>query len=104
MKTETINPQEPTKVIFRKFKNGGEIIALFPEIPSDIRGINCLSYMHVGQHSGASLEIVAGMTKPAESEEYKALKEELKSRGYNLKIIKRVSGNAFLKRVENLQI
>lgn len=42
-----------TKVIFRKFRDGS-VIALFPNIPWDNNG-NIASYMHVGQHGGASL-------------------------------------------------
>lgn len=77
-----------TKVIFRKFRDGS-VIALFPNIPWDNNG-NIASYMHVGQHGGASPLIVAD-TKLAEKDEYAPLLRELKSLGYsNLKICKKI--------------
>ena len=79
---------EKTKVIFRAWIYGNEIIALFPEIAGDTTGYNCQSYMHVGQHGAASPNIIQD-TRPARPDEYKKLYEELTEIGYNLKIIKR---------------
>lgn len=91
-----------TTVIFRKFKpskckdpyspnysKGGEVIALFPYEIADKAG-NITSYMHVGQHSAASLEII-GNTVPALPDEYADLQKELEGIGYNLDIRKRVN-------------
>jgi len=79
-----------TKVIFRQFKIGCEIIALFPEICGDITGYLCMSYMKCGQHGAASPNLVQD-TKPAILEDgaVKRLIEELKELGYNLEVIKR---------------
>jgi hypothetical protein len=81
------------RVVFRRWprSQGGRIIALFPEIPSDPAGRFCLSYEHVGQHGGADYQGVIRMTKPIRenSEELENLKEELRGRGYNLKIMYR---------------
>jgi len=81
---------EKTKVIFRQFIIGGEIIALFPEICGDITGYLCSSYMKCGQHGAASPNIV-GDTIPAKLEDgaCKKLIKELTDLGYNLEIIKR---------------
>jgi len=76
-----------TKVIFRKFKNG-EIIALFPELKEG-RGL-ILSYMHIGQHGGASPEIVRD-TKPATREQFAPLYNELTAIGYRLEVRKRMT-------------
>lgn len=77
------------KVIFRIYSDG-DVIALFPEIASDNLGYNCNSYMHVGQHGGASPMVVVGQTKPATPDEYAVLQDELeRAVGYDLKIIKR---------------
>lgn len=38
-----------TKVVFRKWK-GGEVIALFPDVPWNRHDSATTSYMHVGQH------------------------------------------------------
>lgn len=79
-----------TKVIFRKFKDDGQIIALFPELATTNDPGFCLSYMHIGQHSDADLGII-GETIPASHGEYQGLLNELISIGYdNLKIMKKV--------------
>ena len=83
--------EKQEKVIFRQWKIGCEIIALFPEIACDTTGYNCQSYMRVGQHGAASPSIVVNDTKPAVLEDgsVKSLIRELTDLGYDLKIIKR---------------
>jgi hypothetical protein len=85
--------EDITRVVFRRWpkSQGGGIIALFPDIPSDPAGRFCLSYEHVGQHGGADYQGLIGITKPVQesSEELENLTEELQGRGYNLKIIHR---------------
>jgi len=90
-----------TKTIFRKFKDTGEIIALFPEIPHDVNGFTCSSYMHVGQHGASSLGL-HDVSKPATPEEYAPLQRELESIGYDLQIIKRIPRNAYQTRKAQL--
>ena len=51
-------------VIYRKWRDDAEIIALFPEIPSDVFGWYCESYMHLGQHSRADYNGVIRATVP----------------------------------------
>ena len=82
---------EKTKVIFRQWKDGGEIIALFPEIATDTIGYNCQSFMHIGQHGAASPNVMLEDTKLAniEDDDVKNLIQELTGRGYELEIIKR---------------
>lgn len=63
------------KVIFRKFRDG-DVVALLPEVEAN-RG-NVMSYMHVGQHSEASVFIVDD-TRPAQPSEYAPLLRELQS-------------------------
>lgn len=83
----------PVLVIYRRWKgnNGGDIIALFPEIPSDIYGRFCLSYEHVGQHGGADFYGVVQATKPVSLEDAADLFRELEQIGYILRPIKRAS-------------
>lgn len=72
------------KIIFRKFRHvkkgqEPEIIALFPELAanSDYMGY-CDSYMHLGQHSPASIYLTrTGITSAATSSEYSSLLREL---------------------------
>lgn len=80
--------EDITRVVFRRWpkSQGGGIIALFPDIPSDLAGRFCLSYEHVGQHSGADYRGMIGSTRPAAPFEYRPLQDELTSIGYDLKI------------------
>ena len=76
---------EITEVIFRKFKDG-EIIALFPYIP-EFRYTTCMSYMHIGQHGTAHLNLIR-TTKLATESEYLDLFTELENQvGYKLRIL-----------------
>ena len=78
-------------VVFRRWKDSGDIIALFPEIPADIFGRYCQSYMHIGQHGGADFHGVIQATMPVELHEAEDLTEELEQIGYNLRPIRRAS-------------
>jgi len=82
---------ETTLVVFRRWRDGDGIIALFPEIPSDIHGYFCEAYEHVGQHGGADYHGVVQASRPATDQEAAPLAEELTLIGYNLKPIKRAS-------------
>lgn len=76
-----------TKVVFRKFKQGGDIIALFPK---QVNRLMVGSYMHVGQHSDADYAGVIAATTPAKESDYAELLTELKSIGYDdLQVMKR---------------
>ena len=76
-----------TKVIFRKFREGGDVIAFFPEVPGTYNPHTCLSYMHLGQHGAASAG--AGDTLPATPHDYAGLYRELQGLGYELEVIQR---------------
>jgi hypothetical protein len=78
-------------VVFRKWRDGFGIIALFPEIPADLYGRYCESYEHVGQHGGADYWGVIMNTRPANEEESADLLEELTRIGYVLRPIQRAS-------------
>lgn len=87
-------------VIFRVFTDAqakagghgaGQVIALFPTIPASCVDRSIESYMHVGQHSGASYHGVVSRSRPATPAEYKALERELKQIGYKLKVAPRVT-------------
>lgn len=78
------NQKVKIKVVFRKFPEG-DIIALFPEEIADFKG-NILSYQRIGQHGGASPELLNELN-PASLDEYLPLKKELESIGYILESI-----------------
>lgn len=76
-----------TQVIFRKWRDTGEIIALFPEIKAG-HGL-CDSYMHTGQHGGAGYNHVIRKTTLATPEEYATLLAELELIGYDDLLIRK---------------
>ena len=94
--------EEPTKVIFRKWR-GGNVLALFPEIPADIHGQFCQSYEHIGQHGSADYTHCIGKTTPANPGEYQDLKEELEKIGYRLNVVDRITPAMGKARRENAQ-
>tara|TARA_R110000824_G_scaffold392801_1_gene591449 strand:- start:1435 stop:1686 length:252 start_codon:yes stop_codon:yes gene_type:complete len=75
------------RVVFRKFNNG-QVIALLQDNLANFGMID--SYMHIGQHSEASINIIND-TKLANKSEYKTLLSELEMIGYNLRVMKKVS-------------
>jgi hypothetical protein len=77
--------QAAQRVVFRKWRDSGNVIALFPAIPATIHGEYCLSYEHVGQHAAADYHAVIRHTRPAAPQEYAALADELTRIGYRLK-------------------
>lgn len=77
---------ESTVVVFRKWRDGGDVLALFPGVPAGRR--LCSSYQHVGQHGGADYSSCISRTRPAKPGEYAELKRELEAIGYSL-VVKR---------------
>ena len=96
------NTEPPVKVIFRTFRDGNDVIALFPELPGDMDAWStCMSYVHVGQHSAADVRTIYGRTRLATPEEYTPLLQELTQIiGYTLRICHRFTRSDFLKRRE----
>lgn len=82
---------ERTSVVFRRWRETNDLIALFPAEPSDMSGWYCLSYERSGQHAGADYHGVIQATRPATDEEAASLAQELTRIGYRLKPIKRAS-------------
>jgi hypothetical protein len=78
-------------VVFRRWRDGGDIIALFVEVPADLRGQFCQSYEHFGQHGGADYHGVIQQTLPVKPEDCTDLAEELTRIGYELRVIQRAS-------------
>lgn len=78
-----------TKVVFRKWRKDGEIIALFPE-QTNRTSLMVGSYMHLGQHSDADYHAVIAATVLASEAEYAHLLSELKRIGYeNIRVVRR---------------
>ena len=87
---------DKTAVIFRTFRDGGDVVALFPFEPSDNHGHHCLSYQHVGQHGGATPDLTNGkFTRPSTPAEVCDLACELRGLGYKLRAMQRFPRNAF---------
>ena len=85
--TTTAQDTEETLVVFRVWKDTGEVIALFPAMQEP--GYLCGSYARVGQHGAADYEGVVAQSRPATEEEYEDLHGELESLGYRLDVRKK---------------
>lgn len=78
-------------VVFRRWRDTHDLIALFPALPADLHGQYCDSFMHIGQHSGADYHGVIQHTTPCSIEQSADLAAELRRIGYTLRPIKRAS-------------
>jgi hypothetical protein len=78
-------------VVFRRWRDTNDVIALFPALPADLYGDFCDSYETVGQHSGADYHGVVQHTKPCSLNDAADLAAELRRIGYRLRPIKRAS-------------
>jgi hypothetical protein len=85
----TDGDDKQTDVIFRKYVKEKDVIALFPQIPSNPKNLDCcMSYMHVGQHGEAHIYTVLDRTVPATTYySYRDLLAELIDIGYNPKVV-----------------
>jgi len=90
----------PVKVVFRRWRDGAGVIALFPELPADAHGHYCDSYMHVGQHGGADYHGVVRHTTPATPDESATLAAELTRIGYRLVPVRRASPRLHERRLD----
>ena len=64
-----------TRVIFRKHKKGGGIIAFLPD--AEVNYGNIMAYEHIGQHGEASYGYYLEETVKADDDEYRDLLNEL---------------------------
>ena len=78
-------------VVFRRWTDSDNVIALFPELPADLGGDYCDAYEHHGQHGGADYHGVVQHTKPCSTDEAADLAAELRTIGYVLRPIRRAS-------------
>lgn len=92
-----------TDVIFRTFKSGGDIVALFPGNAGDNRPYHtCDSYLHVGQHGIASVDLVR-ITRLSTPEEYAPLFRELTNIGYDLRTVKKFTHKHLQSRIKQVK-
>jgi len=78
-------------VVFRRWKENGDVIALFPALPADLYGEYCDAYEHVGQHGGADYHGVVQHTRPCSLNDAADLVTELRRIGYILQPRRRAS-------------
>lgn len=95
--------KRPTKVVFLKFKRGGDIIALFPQEMGTVDHNTCLAYQHDGQHGTMDLRH-RGMLVTATPPEYAGLKAELEGLGYNLVVFLNITNKDALIRYNKLKV
>ena len=60
-------------VVFRRWRDTGDVIAFFPELPADLSGDCCDAYERVGQHGGADYHGVIQHTTPCSLNDAAAL-------------------------------
>lgn len=92
--------KDTVKVVFRVWTGQmdyPDVFALFPEIKSDVYGLYCTSYQHIGQHGSADYSLCIRKSRLAKPSEYKDLLKELKKIGYNPVVIKRYTRPIHLK-------
>lgn len=96
-----------TKVGLRRWPDnqGGDLIALFPEIPATLNLDECEPYMFLGQHGAANYDGIIQATAPADPNhnETKRLVSELTALGYDLDVVKRAPRNAYETRRQAIQ-
>jgi hypothetical protein len=73
----------------------GTVFALFPHNVADHKG-NVLTYQHVGQHSSGEYSHCLKTSRPAAESEYKDLKKELESIGYNINVVHKQTRKKYL--------
>lgn len=78
------------KIIFKKDKKDGEIIAFMPYDIQNWKG-NFTCYAHLGQHGVCNYDYYLDCKK-ATKEEYQNLYNELKNIGYEIEIIQKING------------
>ena len=71
-------------VIFRRWNDTGDIVAVFPERPADDEGRYCQSYDEMGQQVAIEYDSIFEETVPASKAEYGRLAHELTMLGYRL--------------------
>jgi hypothetical protein len=95
-------PSREVKVLFRVWKEDGELVALFPELPGDEAAWSCTFYVFQGGHGSANCRTVIDHTRPARPEEYAELLRHLGTLGYTrLKVVKRLTRDMILRRRQN---
>ena len=77
----------PDLVIFRRWNDTGDIVAIFPEQPADDQGRFCLAHDELGQQIAAEYEQIIQDTTPVSSPEYGRFAHELRLLGYDLQPI-----------------
>ena len=65
-------------VIFRVWKENGDVIAIFPTLPGDGGYDSMMMYERMGQHGSGNYRGVVERTTPASKAEYASLFAELK--------------------------
>lgn len=86
-----------TEVIFRKYKDDGQILALFPySVETPAGNVGC--YQHVGQHGSGDYDHCIHLTTLATKKEYADLKKDLELNfGYDFKVMQKRNYDKYLK-------
>ncbi len=72
-------------VVFRVWRESGEVFALFATLAADNTGL-VTAYQHVGQHSAANYTACVKRSRPAQPDEYADLLGELLRTDHELRV------------------
>jgi len=78
-------------VIFRRWKDTGDVVAIFPALPADEAGRYCQSYDETGQQIAVEYEDIFEDTVGASPTEYSRLAHELAMLGYRLRPVQQAT-------------
>jgi hypothetical protein len=82
--TATPGPEPICRVVFRTYRQGGDVIAILLDAPATPGYVLC--YQHVGQHGEGKYFTIMAQTRPATAEEYAPLKRELEGVTYRYRL------------------
>lgn len=78
-------------VVFRRWKDTGDLVAIFPELSADEQGQNCLAHDEIGQQVAADYDQFIEDTTPVTERESGRFAHELTLLGYDLQPIGQAS-------------
>jgi len=99
----------PTRIVLRRFRDDPKgIIALLIDEPGTREAYTCMMYEHVGQHGHGHPDAVVANSTPVRkldcptAKDARALLNELRSMGYNPRVLQRIPSDALQRRRETL--
>jgi hypothetical protein len=90
-------------VIYRISRKTGEIVAVFPEVPTDISGKFCKCYSSLSRFGSVDYTDLSHKTKIAVSKDYNRVHDTLLGLGYCLNIVSKCTATHTKTRKERVK-